>query len=57
MFPDINIFGASVNIYALCIAIGLIAMCVIAVIIGKKKGISIEDIIFGDLFILIGAFI
>ena len=57
MFPEIVIFGATINIYALCIAIGLIAMCVVAVILGKKSDISIEDIIFGELFVLIGAFI
>ncbi|MBQ7505490.1 MAG: prolipoprotein diacylglyceryl transferase [Ruminococcus sp.] len=57
MLPEIVIFGASINLYALCIAIGLIAMCVVAVILGKKSEISIEDIIFGELFILIGAFI
>lgn len=48
---------ASINLYALCIAFGLVAMCVIAIILGKKRNISIEDIIFGELFILIGAFI
>ena len=57
MFPEINIFGAAVNLYGLCIAVGLIAMCIVAVILGKKSGISIEDIVFGELFTVIGAFI
>lgn len=53
----ITFLGAPVNIYAFCIAVGLIAMCVTACVIGRKKRILLEDTIFGGLFIIIGAFI
>ena len=57
MFPDINFFGAPLNLYGLCSSVGLIAMGVLAFILGRRYKILLEDILFGELFMLIGAFI
>lgn len=57
MFPEINFFGATLNLYGLCASVGLIAMGVVAFILGRKYKILLEDILFGEIFMLIGAFI
>ena len=57
MFPEINIFGASVNLYGVFSCIGLIAMGIAAFLLGRRYKLSPEDILFGELFMLIGAFI
>lgn len=58
MLPEINFFGSPLNVYGLCAAIGLIAMGAVAFILGQKtKKILLEDVLFGEVFMLIGAFI
>ena len=57
MFPEINFFGTPLNLYGLCASVGLIAMGIVAFVLGRRYKILLEDILFGELFILIGAFI
>ncbi len=57
MFPEINIFGATLNLYGLFSSVGLIAMGILAFILGKRYKIQLEDILFGELFMLVGAFL
>ena len=57
MLPEISIFGAPVSAYGLCAAVGLILLGVVALIFSRKSKILIEDILFGEIVMLIGAFI
>lgn len=57
MFPVIEIFGLELSMYGLCASVGLIAMAVSAFLLAQRYRIYVEDIIFGELFSLLGAFI
>lgn len=57
MLPEFNLFGGSVSAYGVCAAIGLILLGVVALILSRKFKILIEDILFGEIVMLVGAFI
>lgn len=57
MLPEIHLFGLSLSTYGICTSIGLILMCAAAYILGRKYKILFEDILFGEIFALVGAFI
>lgn len=57
MLPSINFFGLPMDVYSFLAAVGLIAMGITAFILGRKYKILLEDIFFGEIFILIGAFL
>jgi phosphatidylglycerol:prolipoprotein diacylglycerol transferase len=56
MLPTINIFGKTIAMYGLMIAIGLIIGISIAVIRSKKHGFKNEDVLFASFFGCIGLF-
>lgn len=57
MYPELNIFGLSVSTYGISTSIGLILMFFTAYLLGRRYKILIEDVLFGELFALVGAFI
>jgi phosphatidylglycerol:prolipoprotein diacylglycerol transferase len=56
MLPTINLFGLDVSTYGICVSIGLILMFITAFILGRRYKILLEDILFGELSALLGAF-
>ena len=57
MLPTINLFGFSLSTYGIMVSIGLILMFITAFILGRKYKILFEDILFGELSALLGAFL
>lgn len=57
MYPEIQLFGVSVSTYGICVSVGLILMGLTAFLLGRRYKILFEDILFGELFSLLGAFI
>ena len=57
MFPYFEFAGLTVSMYGLCTSAGLVLMALTAFLLGRRHKILIEDIIFGELFSLLGAFI
>lgn len=57
MHPELNFFGSKVSAYGILAAAGLIAMGILAFILGRKRRLIFEDFLFGELFMLIGAFL
>lgn len=57
MFPIVEILGLNVSTYGICASAGLVLMGIVAFLLGKRFGIRFEDILFGELFSLLGAFI
>ncbi|MEE3333708.1 MAG: prolipoprotein diacylglyceryl transferase family protein [Ruminococcus sp.] len=57
MLPVIHLFSLELSTYGLCSALGLVIMAFTAFLLGRKHNILIEDIIFGELTALVGAFI
>lgn len=57
MFPSIEIFGIEVSTYGICTSVGLILMFLTAFLLSRRYRILVEDILFGELFSLVGAFI
>ncbi|MCH5304392.1 MAG: prolipoprotein diacylglyceryl transferase, partial [Ruminococcus sp.] len=57
MFPIIEIFGINVSTYGICTSVGLVLMGTVTFILSRRYKILFEDILFGELFSLLGAFI
>lgn len=57
MLPEIHFFSLTLSSYGIMASIGLIAMFITAVILGRRRSILIEDILFGELSALVGAFL
>ncbi len=57
MLPEINLFGLNIGTYGICTAVGLILMFVVAFILGRRYKILFEDILFGEITALVGAFL
>lgn len=57
MYPYIYLFGLELSTYGMVAAIGLILMGAVAYILSKNTKIYWEDIILGEIIILLGAFI
>jgi phosphatidylglycerol:prolipoprotein diacylglycerol transferase len=57
MLPTIKIFGITIGMYGLMIAIGLITGISIAVVRSKKYGFLRQDVLFASFFGCIGLFI
>ncbi len=57
MLPEINLFGSEVSSYGVFAAIGLLMMGITAFILARRYRILLEDILFGEIFMLIGAFL
>ncbi|MCH5298600.1 MAG: prolipoprotein diacylglyceryl transferase [Ruminococcus sp.] len=56
MLPIIRVFGLGLSTYGICTAVGLLLMGVVALILGRRYGIKPEDIVFGEIIALVGAF-
>lgn len=54
MFPLVEIFGKEVGTYALCTILGLLFSGFVAYTLGKKRGFTVDDIIFVILSIVAG---
>ncbi len=57
MLPDFEILSIKISAYGVCVSVGLILMGIVAFLLGRRYKILFEDILFGELFSLIGAFI
>lgn len=57
MLPSFYIGSLSIRTYGLCVSFGLIIMALTAFLLGRRYGILLEDIVFGELTALSGAFI
>lgn len=57
MLPVINVFGITIGMYGLMIAIGLITGISIAILRSKKHGLLKQDVLFASFFGCIGLFI
>lgn len=57
MLPTINLFSIEISTYGICTSIGLILMFFTAFLLGRKYKFRFEDILFGELFSLLGAFL
>lgn len=57
MLPIVNFFGLEISSYGLCVAVGFILMTLVSYLLGRKYGILIQDIAFGELTAFLGAFI
>ena len=57
MLPEFSFFGSEMSTYGFCAAIGLVMMGITAFILGRRYKILLEDILFGEIFMLIGAFL
>lgn len=57
MLPTINLFSIEISTYGICTSIGLILMFLTAFILGRRYSFHFEDILFGELFSLFGAFL
>ena len=57
MKPEIEIFSLSLSTYGILASVGLVLMGITAYILGRRNRIKFEDVLFGELFMLAGAFI
>ena len=57
MKPEIELFSLKLSTYGICASLGLIMMGFLAYFLGRKYKIRPEDILFGELFMLLGAVI
>ena len=55
MFPTIDIFGHTIGTYTICAAIGILLCAVVGyLLIRKKDGVCIDDLIVTAVFIVVG---
>ncbi len=57
MLPTIEFFGFRLSTYGICTACGLLLMGAVSFLLGRRYGIKAQDIVFGELTALVGAFI
>ncbi len=57
MFPYFKLFGKIIGLYAICGVAGLLTSGATACVLGKKRGISQENIILATLFAVLGTLI
>ena len=57
MLPVIRVFGLELSSYGICTAVGLLLMGAAAFLLGRRYGIKPEDVVFGEIISLVGAFL
>lgn len=57
MLPTIRVFGLELSTYGICTAVGLLLMGVVAFILGRRYKVKPEDVVFGEIAALVGAFL
>lgn len=56
MLPIIELFGFKLSTYGICTAVGLLLMGATAFLLGRRYVIKPEDVVFGEITALVGAF-